>query len=293
MSTALVTGDAGFVGRHITEWLVHDGWDVYGCDIAKGARYDCRKLFAESTDHYDLVVHCAAVVGGRMTISNDPLAVAVDLAIDSDFFRWAVRTKQSRLVYFSSCAAYPSHLQVPGHPTPESDITIDGGFIGEPDMTYGWTKLTGEMLAQYAEAEGVPVHIFRPFSGYGSDQDDSYPFPAYIDRALRRDDPFEIWGDGTQVRDFIHIDDIVQTVFAAIRQDYRQPLNIGWGRATDFNELAELVTSAVGYSPDIKHYFDRPVGPAWRVADTTNQLEVFAPKISLEEGIARALTDRN
>lgn len=241
---------------------------------------------------YDLVVHCAAVVGGRMTISNDPLAVAVDLAIDSDFFRWAVRTKQSRLVYFSSCATYPVDLQVPGHKTPESDIVLTG-TLGAPDMTYGWTKLTGEMLAQYAEAEGVPVHIFRPFSGYGSDQDDSYPFPAYIDRALRRDDPFEIWGDGTQVRDFVHVDDVVDTVFAAVDADYREPLNIGNGRATSFNELAELVTSTVGYSPEIKHCFDRPVGPAWRVADTINQFELFKPRVTLEEGITRALVDRN
>lgn len=288
--TALVTGDAGFVGRHIVEYLQFHDWTVYGCDIKRGA--DCRTLFANETDEqYDLVVHCAAVVGGRMTISNDPLAVAVDLAIDSDFFRWAVRTRQHRLVYFSSCAAYPCELQVPGHPTPETDITL-WPRIGTPDLTYGWTKLTGEMLAQYAEEAGVPVHIFRPFSGYGSDQDDSYPFPAYIDRALRADNPFEVWGDGEQVRDFIHIDDVVDTVFAAIEQDYRLPLNIGSGRATSFNELAELVTSAAGYAPEIKHCFDRPVGPAWRVADTTNQFEVYRPRVSLEEGIRRALTDR-
>lgn len=289
MRQALVTGHKGFVGRHMTAELDRRGWHVHGIDLIDGN--DCRTYFAEFAPdavQYDLVIHCAAVVGGRTTISNDPLAVAVDLSIDSDMFRWAVRTHQPRVVYFSSCAAYPVSLQVPGHPTPESDLTLNPS-IGTPDLTYGWAKVTGEMLAQYAASEGVTMHIFRPFSGYGEDQALDYPFPAYIDRALRRSTPFEIWGDGTQVRDFVHIDDIVGTVFAAIEQDYHDPLNIGWGRATSFNELCEMVTSAAGYTPDFEYHPKRPTGPAWRVADTTNLMSVYHPKITLEEGIERAL----
>src|SRR5882762_4540552 len=104
------------------------------------------------------------------------------------------------------------------------------GTSGKPDMTYGWAKLTGEVLAGYAIQAGLQVQVFRPFSGYGEDQALDYPFPSFIDRALRWAEPFEIWGDGTQTRDWIHIDDIVGATLAAIDQDVKGPINLGWGR---------------------------------------------------------------
>ena len=72
---------------------------------------------------FDLIVHLAAIVGGRDTIENYPLAVGTDLSIDAEFFNWAVRTKQSKIIYFSSSAAYPIHFQIKGsiHKLVESD----------------------------------------------------------------------------------------------------------------------------------------------------------------------------
>jgi nucleoside-diphosphate-sugar epimerase len=161
--------------------------------------------------------------------------------------------------------------------------------IRSPDFTYGWSKLTGEYLAQFAEAEGVRTHIFRPFSGYGEDQALDYPFPSFIDRAKRKADPFDVWGDGLQTRDFVHIDDIVQTVNAAIDQDCREPLNIGTGRPTSFLELAALVTGQAGYSPEIITHPDKPVGVFHRVSDPAMSFQIWQPRITLEEGIRRAL----
>lgn len=289
---ALVTGAAGFVGSHFTRSLREAGWDVVGCDIAARRPVDCREVFAQDRTRYDLVIHCAAVVGGRLTISHDPLAVAVDLELDAAMFRWAVRTRQPRVVYFSSSAAYATHLQIfAGRRLVEDDIRLDH-LHGTPDMTYGWTKLTGEMLARYAADEGVAVHIFRPFSGYGTDQDPSYPFPAYIERALRRDDPFTVWGDGTQTRDFVHIDDIVDCVLTAIDEDYRLPVNIGTGVATSFDQLAAMVCAQVGYKPEIHHDTSKPTGPSHRVADTSRLHELYVPKIDLQTGIDMALHAR-
>lgn len=285
MRTALVTGARGFVGSHLTRALTDRGWDVDGCDIIDGT--DCRQLFATDDIRSDLVVHCAAVVGGRLTISGDPLAVAVDLELDAALFRWAARTRQQRIVYFSSSAAYPTYLQNDGHRLIEDDISLD--VIGRPDLTYGWAKLTGEILAGYAEAEGIPVHIFRPFSGYGPGQPLDYPFPSYIDRALRHDPTFHVWGNGRQTRDFIHIDDIVAAVLAAVDQDYRRPVNLGTGRPTTFNELAGLVCAPLGYTPEIFHDTAKPVGPQYRVADIQRMTELYTPKIELEHGISRAL----
>lgn len=98
-----------------------------------------------------------------------------------------------------------------------------------------------------------------------------------------------MWGDGDQCRDFIHVDDIVGAVLAAVEHDIRGPVNLGTGRATSFNDLAGMVMAAAGYTTAIRHLDAEPVGAFYRVADPSRLLEFYVPKVSLEEGIARAL----
>ena len=288
----LITGHRGFVGRHFTNFYREKGHEVFGVDITADTPREARDFFRKDDIQWDLVIHLAAVVGGRAKIEGDPLSVAVDLSIDAEMWQWAIRTKQPRVVYFSSSAAYPIELQTRENHVSLSEHMINLNDIRSPDFTYGWSKLTGEYLAQFAAAEGVKTHVFRPFSGYGEDQALDYPFPSFIERAKRRADPFEVWGDGHQTRDFVHIDDIVATVNAAIDQDYRDPLNIGTGRPTSFLALADLVCSEVGYKPEIVTYPEKPVGVFWRVSDPVMSFQVYQPRITLEEGIKRALLSR-
>ena len=285
MKRVLITGDEGFVGRAFRAHL--DDCDVVGVDIKSGN--DARKFFADNDTRFDLVIHLAAIVGGRLTIEGNPLSVATDLAIDSDMFQWALRTRPDHVVYYSSSAAYPIELQRPGsaHRLTEADIDLDD--VRSPDLTYGWAKLTGEMCAKYAEAEGLRVHVFRPFSGYGTTQDLDYPFPSFVKRAAERANPFEVWGDGTQVRDFIHISDVVGATLEAVKQDIAGPINLGTGRATSFNELAQIVMTAAGYEAPIEHRPAAPVGVWFRVADAAKMETFYKPRISLEEGVLRAL----
>lgn len=285
----LITGHRGFVGKHFTKFYRDQGHDVFGVDIAAETPREARDFFRKDDIQWDLVIHLAAVVGGRAKIEGDPLSVAVDLSIDAEMWQWAIRTKQKRVVYFSSSAAYPIELQTREDHVSLAEHMINLNDIRSPDFTYGWSKLTGEYLAKFAEAEGVRTHIFRPFSGYGEDQALDYPFPSFIERAKRRASPFEVWGDGHQTRDFVHIDDIVATVNAAIDQDYRDPLNIGTGRPTSFLALADLVCSEVKYRPEIVTYPEKPVGVFWRVSDPVMSFQVYQPRITLEEGIKRAL----
>jgi nucleoside-diphosphate-sugar epimerase len=286
MKKALITGHAGFVGRHFVKQL--DGkYDLTLVDVKEGN--DCRDFFKENSTKFDLVIHLAAIVGGRATIEGNPLKVATDLAIDSDMFQWALRTKPDSIVYYSSSAAYPTAYQTQTTRYKLREDHINLYSVMSPDLTYGWAKLTGEMLANYAEQEGLRVHVFRPFSGYGEDQDLDYPFPSFIARGKRKDNPFEIWGTGEQVRDFIHIDDVVAGTLEAVKQDIQGPVNLGWGRPTSFNELAELVTKEVGYSPEIKHIIGAPEGVSYRLCDPSKFMSFYTPKISLEEGIRRAL----
>jgi nucleoside-diphosphate-sugar epimerase len=271
----LITGHKGFVGRYFMDRLANH--DILGIDIKDG--YDCRTFFKGFDTQYDLVIHLAAIVGGRETIEGRPLAVADNFSIDSEFFQWCLKTKPKKVVYFSSSAAYPTYYQVEGNERRLREDMAD--FSSKPDMTYGWSKMVGEYLSSFVDN----VYVFRPFSGYGSDQDLSYPFPMYVKRAVEKQDPFEVWGNGKQTRDFIHIKDIVEAVLTAIENPANGPINLGTGRSTSFLELAEMCMDAVGYKGQIVTRPDKPVGCMHRVSDNSKMLSFYTPKISLEQGI--------
>jgi nucleoside-diphosphate-sugar epimerase len=288
----LLTGAAGFVGRHLHRALAARGHQVAGIDIRPTPaviKRDALDHFRTSDVRFDLAIHCAAIVGGRASIDGSPLGVATNLALDAWYMRWLARSKTPRAVYFSSSAAYPVALQQPGPIRRLVETDIDYENPGRPDATYGLAKLTGEQLCQYAEAAGTRMTVLRPFSGYGSDQDDSYPFPAFIGRGRKQLDPFEIWGDGTSTRDWIHIDDLVGATLAAVEQGVTGPVNLGTGKATSFDELADLVTAVAGYQPELKHLPSAPQGVHHRVCDPSRMLDFYTPKVTLEEGIKRAL----
>jgi nucleoside-diphosphate-sugar epimerase len=306
MKRALVTGGQGFVGRNFSRRLRHDGWAVTIVDdllahsdfLIHEAFYaqDIREwVRSYAPDHYDLIIHCAAVVGGRLKIDGDPLAVATDLAIDSDFFNWVVKAKnRPKVVYFSSSAVYPIDLQVFRVTLAESFVSQGSSRFGRPDMSYGWSKLTGEYLAHLAVQQyGADVAIYRPFSGYGEDQSFDYPFPSIIRRIVNRENPITIWGSGDQCRDFIHIDDVVEAVMQT--KDVLAPgdvLNLGSGIPISFRQLVAMAHTECGldtntYPCDIECDTTKPEGVFYRVADTYKLHQFYKPKVSLEEGIRR------
>jgi len=281
----LITGDAGFVGRHFRKKFEREGHQVVGIDIVNGV--DARTFFRTNNTRFDKVIHLAAVVGGRKMIEGSPLALAVDLSIDAEMFGWALRTEPGCITYFSSSAAYPVDLQTRSMQMELHESDIDLNAIGTPDLTYGWAKLTGEMLASHARKQGLTVHVYRPFSGYGSDQALDYPFPSFIKRGVNRANPFQIWGDGEQVRDFIHIEDIVEASETGCMADI-EVANLCTGIPTSFNQLATLVSAVAGYSPEIQHLPSEPVGVHYRVGDPAYMKTFYTPRISLLEGIERA-----
>ncbi len=279
----LITGNEGFVGKYFHKRLGPDH-DITGIDIKSGI--DCRDFFKKDDSQYDLVIHLAAIVGGRESIEGRPMAVADNFSIDSEFFQWCLKTKPKKVVYFSSSAAYPTHYQQGTEAKRLQEWMITPSAPHSPDMTYGMAKVIGEYLASFVEN----VHIFRPFSGYSYLQDTSYPFPMYIRRAVKKSDPFEVWGPGTQTRDFIHIEDIVSAVLTAVEEGITGPINLGTGRSTSFLELAQMSMDAVGYKGEILTRPDKPVGCMHRVSDNTKLLSFYTPKITLEAGIIEAVT---
>lgn len=283
----LITGDVGFIGSAFRRTLDTPDNDITGCDIKRG--HDCRLLFAEDDTRYDLVLHCAAIVGGRATIEGQPMQVATDLAIDSDYFQFLLRTRPHRAVFFSSSAAYPTALQGPVHHRRLHETDIDLDDVAQPDNTYGLAKLVGEVQARLVQAEGVGLTVVRPFSGYGHEQADSYPFPSFIRRALDRADPFPVWGTGRQVRDWIHLVDVVGATLALAEQGVDGPVNLCTGRGTSMDDLARMCMTAAGHEAPIVHHLDAPTGVAYRVGDPTLLRRWYRPRWSLEAGVADAV----
>lgn len=240
---------------------------------------------------FDDVFHFAAIVGGRSVIDGDPIKIALDLAIDAEFFHWVTIHKPARVLYPSSSAAYPIELQssINSVQLKESDINFDN--IGKPDMTYGWAKLTGEYLAQTTAIKyGIHVACIRPFSGYGEDQDLAYPIPALAHRVANKSNPIEVWGNGLQGRDFVHIDDVIDAILLALDKiSDGSAVNIGSGTLTTFRSIIYLLSQIADYNPTLKCLIDKPVGVHSRYANISRAQSLLGwqPKISLEEGLRR------
>ncbi len=319
MKKALITGGAGFVGRHFTHKLLDMGYEVHCVDpVAKYTggidpekwplfnpydyknfkfyKEDCRQFFKRVQDtDFDYCFHLAAMVGGRLMIENNPLAVADDLSIDSEYWQWAVKAKPQKTICFSSSAAYPIKYQrQKGYVLLKEDMIRFSDDIGMPDMSYGWAKLTCEYLAQLAyERHGLRSVAYRPFSGYGEDQDMTYPFPSICKRAIENKGKSQltVWGTGDQMRDFIHISDCVDGVIGTMDKiDNGEAINLSTGIFTTFKQFAAMAASLCGYTPVIEGTSDKPEGVFARAGDTSKQMVLgFRHKIDFNDGIKRAL----
>ena len=320
MRKVLITGGAGFVGRHFVKRFLdmgdevycvdnivpltggidpQNGWLFYNpCDYQNFHYYpeDCRDFFKiHIEDDFDLCLHLAAIVGGRMVIENNPLAVADDLSIDASYWEWARISKPKKTICFSSSAAYPVKYQrKENYQLLREDMIRFDDEIGIPDMVYGWSKLTHEYMAQLAyQKYGIKSVSYRPFSGYGEDQDDSYPFPSICKRAIKNqgESVLYVWGNGDQMRDFIHIEDCVDGVLLTMdRIDNGEAINLSTGIYTSFKQFALMAAEMCGYSPEVKGLADKPAGVFARGGDITKQKNLgFEYKVDFQTGIQKAI----
>jgi len=320
----LIFGGAGFVGRHYVEHFLNKRdyvevidnlaplsggihpkkWRLFNpYKYKKKFRFinqDCRDYFKKKfKKKFDLVINLAAIVGGREVIEYNPLAVAEDLEIDTAFWRWSVTNKRliKHIITYSSSAAYPVELQMQNEfrLLRETDIDFSKNILGKPDLSYGWAKLNNEYLASLAyEKYGIKNTIFRPFSGYGSDQDLNYPFPSIIKRAIKHnnDEKFIVWGTGFQSRDFIHIKDVVRgSILISKKIKNGKAINLSSGKFLCFIDLAKLILNRLGKSKvEVTGNSNKPEGVFARGGSTFLQKKLgFSPKINIKEGIDMAI----
>jgi nucleoside-diphosphate-sugar epimerase len=282
--TALVTGAGGFIGHHLTTYLVANGYDVRGVDIKPpeyGASAAHEFAIADlrneqnclnATRGIDEVYHLAADMGGIGYITGFHADIAThNTLINLHMLRAARANAVHRFLFSSSACVYPQYLQKSADVAP---LCEDDAWPADPEQGYGLEKLYMEKLCQYfMEDHGLETRVVRfhnvygPLGTYCGGREKA---PAAICRkvALASDGgSIDIWGDGQQTRSFMYIDDCVTGIYRIMQSDYRLPLNLGTDELVSVDALVELVCG-IARKPLIKrHDLSKPQGVRGRNSD--------------------------
>ena len=266
----IVTGCNGFLGNHTVTHLQEQGHIVTGIDIQQNI------LQGLPNTNFDVLFHFAAFVGGRKGIDNNLWNIAQNIEIDRSTFQWAEQ-HVGKIIYPSSCAAYPKHLQTKIGTPMREDMANGDAF----DM-YGMSKLASECMLKFAQ---VKSHVMRPFSIYGPGQSMDYPLPAIIKRA--KEGECSVWGSGTQVRDWVYITDALRVFDYLIDREDPIVLNIGTGIPLTFKQVAEIIYQEIhGKIVTVKTQTNEPEGAGYRYADITLLKSLgLEPITSFAEGV--------
>ena len=307
----LVTGGASFIGSHLVDALVAAGARVRVVDdLSSGKLSNIRRHVDSGTIEFEqadlldphvpakvvagihTVFHLAANHGGRGYVELHQAACATNLLLDSSVFRACHVAGVQKVVYASSGCVYPNHLQT----EPRERLFLTEDQVGPPydaDNMYGWAKLMGEftLRALYRE-HGLKTVSCRYFTVYGPRGHENHAVMAMIARAFIRQDPFEVWGSGRQVRNWSYVSDMVDgTLLAAARIDDARAVNLGTRERIRVIDAVRQVLEETGHRPEIRLRKDMPTGPMNRVADPSlaEQLLSWTPRVRFEDGLRKTI----
>jgi nucleoside-diphosphate-sugar epimerase len=207
-------------------------------------------------------------------------------------FREAAKARVERVVYASSGCVYPNYRQT----NPKEELYLTEDLVGPPydsDNMYGWAKLMGEFtLKHYAERGVLRGASCRYFTVYGPRGKEDHAVIAMIARAFTRQNPFEVWGTGEQIRNWTYIDDIVEgTIRAAERIDDGTAVNLGTTERIRVADAARMILERMHIDAPLKFLPNMPTGPYNRVASNrlAKELLDWEPQILFREGLGRTI----
>jgi UDP-glucose 4-epimerase len=307
----LVTGGASFIGSHLVEDLVAEGADVrVADDFSSGEMENLEEVkdqievlegnlkhwdFAdEASEDIDTVFHLAADHGGRGYISQYPANCATNMALDNIVYETAAKNGVDRICFASSACTYPTDIQQERQRLREDMVSFEERGGAYADEVYGWAKLMGERSLQaYNEQYDIDTSAVRIFTAYGPRENETHAIVAFMAKAYAGQDPFQIWGDGEQTRNFTYVKDITNALrLAAENITDGTPVNAGISRYVTMNEAVEIIFDYLDWEPDeINYMTDKPQGVRHRAADTTRAEELLGwePQYTVEEGIKNTL----
>lgn len=307
----LVTGGASFIGSHLVDALVERGAKVRVVDnLSSGRLENIKKHIEEGKIEFlgenlvdpgvigrvmagtQIVFHLAADHGGRGYVDLHQVECSTNLILDGMVFRTAREIGVEKIVYASSGCVYPNHIQM----NPGEELYLTEDMVGPPydaDNLYGWAKLMGELtLKSYHRQFGLKSASCRYFTVYGPRGVENHAVIAMIARAFIREDPFEVWGTGEQIRNWTYIDDIVQgTILAAEKIDDTTAVNLGTMERIRVIDAVKEVLRRTGHKARIVTRPEMPTGPLNRVAENrlAKQLLGWEPKVPFMEGLHRTI----
>jgi nucleoside-diphosphate-sugar epimerase len=308
-----VTGGAGFLGSHLTNRLLDAGEDVAVIgDFSTGSRENLSDLGAEpeivagdlkdpkftrrSLEGMDKVYHFAADIGNVAYLhgseSREQSALRNNLAIDSNVIRACIENRIGTIIYASSVSVYPKSEQMGQKVAFREE---DSERVVDPEGGYGWAKYIAER--QLAVLPDIKVGVARIFHAYGPNiylkEDRSQVIGSLIRKAIRYPkEDFVVWGDGTQRRAFLYVDDFLDGLFRL--DDYVETkgnltVNLGSTEETTIKALAETIIGISGKRITPKYDTTEPVGVLRRLPDLSRAEKVLGwkPKTKLADGLAK------
>jgi GDP-L-fucose synthase len=295
----VVTGGTGFVGTHIVEELLKNGAriripihkrqlffkdsriETIPADLTR--LEDCQSVCKGS----DYVFHAAGAVASA-AISNPMSAITQNLILTSLMLQAAWTQDVKRMLLFGSSTAYP----VTDHPVKEEEMWT--GPTHPSYFGYGWMRRYLERMGEFVASKSkTKIALLRPTAVYGRrdnfDLSTCHVIPALIRKAVEKSDPYEVWGSGQEIRDFLHVSDLARACLLLLEKDPEcDPVNIGYGQAVTIKEIVSIILKAAGHN-DARVKFDasKPTTIPFRMVDTEKARRIldFQPSLTLEEGL--------
>ena len=260
----LVTGGAGFIGRNLVEFLLKGNQVIIYDDLSNSSESDILPLMEKgakfvkgdildyptlqkSSKNCDMIIHLAAKSGVADSILNPEITMDVNVNGTENVMRCCVLSKIKKIIFASSASVYA-----------DSEESINENSKTKPQSPYGKSKLEAEKIIKKYSAElEIDSIILRMFNVYGKGQNVKYAgvISKFVSCILV-DMPIQINGDGEQTRDFVSISDVIDAFDCAIKNikgKRGNVYNIGFGKSTAVNELAEILTKISGKQIQIIH----------------------------------------
>jgi GDP-L-fucose synthase len=303
----VVAGATGLIGSNLIRRLLDEGATVRGTLHHKSPVIDdtriefvhCDLTTAEgcacAVSGMQYVFLCAAVTSGAAAIAATPMIhVTPNILINAQMLEAAYNAGVEKFIWLGSTVAYP----VTPKPVKEDEL-----WSGEPFEKYffaGWAKRFMEVMCRmYGEklAKTMTTIVLRPTNVYGPNDDfefaTSHVIPALIRKSVERWDPIEVWGDGSEVRDAIYVDDMVEAMLqAGARLDSYAVINIGLGRGYSVRDILQMILEEDGYTDArIRYDASKPTMIPFRLVDTSKAEAVlgFKAQTDLREGLRKTI----
>ena len=296
---ALVTGCAGFIGSHLVDKLLEQGYEVIGIDcitdyypreikeenIAIALEHKDFEFIEEDIleiDQFpsvDYVFHLAAQAGVRASWgSSFEIYTRNNIEATQKLLEFYKDRKLKKFVFASSSSVYG-----------DAELPMREDSLLKPVSPYGVTKLAGENLCYlYYKNYGVPVISLRYFTVYGPRQRPDMAIHKFV-KAILEGEKITVFGNGTQTRDFTYVDDAVEAnILATINDIVGEVFNVGGGSRIGVNELIEEIEDITELKAKVKYVEKQKGDVKDTLADTSKMRALgWKPKVEIEEGLKR------